>query len=420
MNRKIYLGFLVLTPIIIIGYLILPLMKGKSPIRFGLDIAGGVVVSYRADLSNRIESYKHLSDDELLKISKEILSDRLYRKLKIDPDILIRDDNRIIVSIPSVQNYKQVFEIVGQTFHLTMSLVKEYDKEMPGKELIYYGGKYLELEKPTFSGDMLDISSIKLQVGDGSPKVAFSFRSPFNKKFEEFTKNNLGKKLAILLDDKIEVIGVIKDVINTAAVLSGGYTLEQAKDHAVLLRSGNLPISLQIESMSGIGPSLGQKVKDAGFTAVLFSIFLLLFVILIVYLHRSWFLLTGMISLFTLVISIAGFVAIAKITLDFGAIAGIILSVGMGMDSLFIIFESLETQLKNFEPHQIARNVHFFVKEIYSFSNEGSCTFSCKCYNWLGNNCIVLCFREITIFCSFCNSRVNSFALHSSCNTGTA
>ncbi len=383
-KRKWYPWFLSSIAIYLMLSLILPLIKGQSPIRFGLDISGGVVVSYKPDFTTTLEKYKQISKQEILKSCKDILTDRLNRKLHITPDIYIRSDERIIVSIPNVQNYNQVLEIVGQTYKLTLRIiVNEYFEEIPGLKLFEYYNTYYELGEAQFSGDMLDPKSIRVQSGDPqafksedrAPRVAFAFNSPYDKAFEKFTRENKGKKLAILLDDQIEVIATIQSAISKGGVLTGNYTYEEANDNAILLISGTLPVSLKMESLSGVGPSLGQKVKELGLTAALLSILLLLFLIFIAYLHRSWFLFSGMIILFVLLFSIAGMVSAFDLTLDFAGIAGLILAVGMGMDAFIIIFESLEDKLKDLPSSAIAKHLNIIVGEIYSFASEGRVLF---------------------------------------------
>jgi len=364
--------------LIFILSIIQPLMKGKSPFKLGLDLVGGTIVSYRTDFSTNLKSFEKLSEREILQICKQIIADRLQRKLHTVPDVYIRNDNQIVVNIPNVNNSQQVLKLVGQTYHLTMKIaVKKYKKNIPSKQLYARGDYYYELGKVAFSGEMLDLKSIKIIFDsvNQEPKVAFSFLDPYDKEFEKFTKLNKGKELFILLDNKVEVMGTIKDVINKEAVLSGNYTLEEAKDHAMLLRSGNLPVNLKVASLSGIGPTLGQEVKEAGIIAFLLTILLLLFIIVLAYYHRSWFLLAGLVSLFCLLISIVGIISIFRLTLDFSGIAGIILSIGMGMDAFIIIFESLEARLFKFTPKQISKYSTKIIQKIYSFKQEGRILF---------------------------------------------
>ncbi len=368
-----------------IGILIYPILQGKSPIRLGLDIGGGVVVTYRPDFSKRVKSSEKLSESETLQLAKEVIANRLSRALNISPDVVARGDNRVVVSVPSVKGFQDVLQIVGKTYHLTMRLVKAMSKEtVEGKKLHEFGDAYFDLDTVAFSGEMLDQSSIKVIPGNPlaedadarTPRVAFGFDSPFNRDFSRFTATHVGSSLAILLDDSIEVVGRIHSAIGKeGGVLSGKYTLEEAQNHAVLLKSGNMPVALEVESLSGVGPTLGQQVLEQGIIAGLLSILLILLLIIIAYSHRSWFLFGGAASLFVLVMTMGGLAAALDLTLDFAGVAGLILSVGMGVDAFFLVFEDLESRLKRFSPQTVKQFFHQMIQDIYSFAKEGRVLF---------------------------------------------
>jgi protein-export membrane protein SecD len=367
--------------ILYLGYaLFYPLSKGQSPLNFGLDLAGGVIVSYRPDFSNTVEAYKSKSNAELLALSKDILSTRLSRKLKAVPDIYIRGDDQIIVSIPSVENYQQVLELVGRTFRLTMRLVLQESKDpIPGPNVYRYEGKYLKVDQPLFSGDMLDESRIHAQPGNPqaaepegrSPYVDFGFRRPYDDQFRTFTRQHVSQRLAFMLDDSVVYAGRITTEIDEGASMTGGFTIDEARDTAMLLRSGTLPVALQLVGLSGIGPSLGEEVRAKGETVVLLSLFLIFLLMIVVYAHRVWFLVAGTVSLVSLLFFIAGAAAAFHFTLDTAAIAGIILSVAMGVDAFIIIFESLEPKLKHFNSLELSHVGHTVVDVIYSFRHQG-------------------------------------------------
>jgi SecD/SecF fusion protein len=388
--------------------LALPLTRGKSPLPFGLDISGGVIVSYRPEFSSRLEGYKDLSRSELLALCKETLVSRLQRKLHSIPEVLVRSDDRIVVSIPSVTDSREVLDLVGRTYHLTMRLVRgRYGDRVANRQLFAYQGAYVELEKPEISGEMLDERKIRVIQGDAeglkpedrAPKVAFGFKPPYDKQFEEFTRKNIGRQVAILLDDNVEWLGTIQSAIQGTAEMSGNYSQDEAKNDEIMLKSGTLPVALTVESLSIVGPSLGQEIKDRGTMAMLLSILLILVLIALAYLHRGWFLITGIISLFTLIFLVAGFAASFKATLDLAGIAGINLSLGMGIDASIIIFEALESKLKRFKPQEIADYGHKIIQQIYSFPQQGKVLFH--------SNVAIL----LTTMLLFTADRLKSFAL---------
>ena len=366
--------------------LLLPIVRGSSPIDFGLDLSGGVRVTYRPDFSSRLESHAEVPRAELLALAKETLASRLYRSLSTVPDVVVRGDETIVVSIPGVEDHRQVLELVGKTYRLTLRLVAashDVDVDADVEDRLFgYGERQLELEPAEFSGDMLDERHIQVETGltgelepGSAPRVGFRFRPPHDQAFARFTGEHIGRELAILLDDEVEWCGRIESVIRGSGVLRGAYTLEQATDVARMLRSGSLPVSLEVESVTGIGPSLGQEIRELGFSALLLSIAMLVAVLLAAYLHRTWFLLAGVLSLFFLLLYISGTVAVFGLTLDIAGIAGLVLSVGMGMDAFILILEALDRKLGAFTPRQLADHHDRIVRGLYSFAQEGRVLF---------------------------------------------
>ena len=113
----------ILAVVFLAASLILPLTRGESPIDLGLDLAGGVIVTYRPDFSSRLDSAEDMSETELMALAKETLASRLYRSLDTIPDVVIRSDQRIVVSLPSQGDDQRVLELVGKTYQLSLRLV---------------------------------------------------------------------------------------------------------------------------------------------------------------------------------------------------------------------------------------------------------------------------------------------------------
>jgi protein-export membrane protein SecD len=386
--------------------LVLPLTRGESPIDFGLDLAGGVIVSYNPDFSRRLEGYESTPDDELLALTKGIIESRLYRNLNNVPEVVIRDDQQIVVSLPGYEDYRRILDVVGRTYHLTLRLVlSEHDGPVGGKELFPYQGRYLELAPAEFSGDMLDERHIGVEPGDPgafeperrSALVTFRFEPPHDEAFAELTGRYVGRELAILLDGGVEWAGTIESAIRGPGVLQGGYSLQEATEVATMLRSGNLPISLEVGSLSAVGPSLGQEMRELGGQALLLSLLLLAALLGFAYLHRRRLLLAGLASLGCLLLLIAGMAAAFELTLDMVGIAGIILSVGMGMDAFILVFESLAGRGRT--TRWPAGHHGGVIRKLYSFAGEGRTLFHA--------NATTL----VVLLLLFATERLRSFAL---------
>jgi SecD/SecF fusion protein len=369
-------SWLILLPLAyFIVQLALPLLQHSSPIDLGLDLAGGVVVTYRPDFASRLDAYADTGDHELLVLAKETIRNRLSRNLNAVPDVVIRSDQRIVVSLPGGHDYRRVLETVGKTYHLTLRLVLDtFDQPLPGRELYAYQGRYLALAAAELSGDMLDEGSIRVDPGGRDlealqPAVLFRFSPPHDQVFADLTGDNIGRQLAILLDDQVEWCGVIESEIDGYGLLRGGYSLDEAHETALMLRS-SLPLSLLVESVSAVGPGLGEEIYRLGWQSLLLSLLGLTVLLGLAYLHRVRLLAIGLVSLAALLISLAGLAATFDLTLDLAGVAGLILSIGIGMDAFLIVFESLEGRLaKN---PQLGRST---IRTIYSVRGEGRTLF---------------------------------------------
>ncbi len=380
---------------ILAASLILPVVRGESPIDLGLDLSGGVIVTYRPDFSSRLPSAAvsrlppsggTIAQTELLALAKETLASRLYRSLDTVPDVVVRGDQRIVVSLPSRVSSaslrqdgetQRILELVGKTYQLTLRLVLD-GREAPAddQETYEYQGRRLRLAVPEFSGDMLDPRYIRVETGGldshelPQATVAFRFQPPHDEAFARLTGDNVGRELAILIDGEVEWAGRIESAIDGEGVLRGGYQLEEATDVAHMLRSGTLPVSLEVESLTAVGPGLGQEIQDLGQRALVLSLVLLLAVLAVAYLHRGSLLIAGAVSLFCLLFLTCGIVAALSLTLDLVGIAGLVLSLGMGMDAFILIFEALEGRGADRTPRR-----GWTIRRLYSFAREGGTLF---------------------------------------------
>ncbi|HVS66730.1 MAG TPA: hypothetical protein VMT85_24865 [Thermoanaerobaculia bacterium] len=356
---------------------LLALARGENPFRLGLDLAGGTRVTYRPDLETRLEWTRELSDQELLAATKDVLASRLGRALNTVPDIVVRSDQRIVVSVPGEQDRREVLDLVGRTYRLTFRLVEpgEGGREGTGRPFTHRG-RVLALTPPAFSGEMLEESSIRAVPGSSltdlgaGASVSFRFGSAWEEDFADFTARNLGREMAILIDDDVEWVGTIESVIRGTGSLQGGYSLEEATEIATMLRAGTLPVSLSVESLETVTPSLGREVQELGLEALAITGVLLVLLVTVAYAHRGWLLLNGWLALGSLLLLMAGLAAVFGLTLDMVGIAAVILSVGMGMDAFILVFESLSSRLSGQGPTAVSRQ-QGLSRHVYSLGSEG-------------------------------------------------
>jgi SecD/SecF fusion protein len=376
-SKRLFLGLQI--AVLLFGLLpILSLARGENPFRLGLDLAGGTRITYRPDLETRLQWTRDLSDQELLEATKDVLASRLGRVLATIPDVVVRGDQRIVVSVPGEQDRSRVLDLVGRTYRLTFRLVEPgvAGADGPGADRFSYRGAPIALGPPAFSGEMLEEGSIRAatasslnDLGSGA-SVSFRFQSAHEEEFAEFTARNVGRQMAILIDDDVEWVGTIESAIRGTGSLEGGYSLEDATEIAMMLRAGTLPVSLSIESLEAVTPSLGREVQELGLRALCVSLFLLALLVTVAYAHRGWLLLNGLLALVTLLLLMAGLAATMGLTLDMVGIAAVILSVGMGMDGFILVFESLSARLSR--DGAMARNrSQGLSRQAYSLGSEG-------------------------------------------------
>lgn len=382
----------------LIGVLALPVLQGESPIDFGLDLSGGTRVTYvpsaRAsieqggDRATRSQAQNPAqvpaqslipAPRELLEVAKETLASRLARSLDSVPDVVVRGDGRIVVNIPGDQDQRRLLDLVGKTYHLSMALVAHDDATAAGLTHVSFEGRELALEPTASTGDMLDERRLQVvtpapdprSLAPASAMVQFELRPPHDRAFADFTREHIGREMAILIDGTAEWVGVIESAIRGPGTLAGDYTVGEAVEVADMLRAGTLPIALDVESLTSIGPSLGLEVRALGGQSLLLSLGLLVGLLVIAYAHRRTLLATGLASLGCLFLYLLGLIALFDLRLDLAGIAALVLSVGMGLDAMFIAFEAIEERWSA----GCREGDRSWAREIYGLAREGGTLF---------------------------------------------
>ncbi len=177
----------------------------------------------------------------------------------------------------------------------------------------------------------------------GAPAVGFSFNSQGARKFERFTSANIGKRLSIVLDNKIESVATIQAAISYDGIITGRFTVEEVDDLVLILRSGALPAPLKYLEERTIGPSLGADSIRKGLMASIVG--LILVMIFMVFYYK----LAGINSVIALILNLVillGILAYFRATLTLPGIAGIILTIGMAVDANVLIFERIKEDMR--------------------------------------------------------------------------
>jgi preprotein translocase subunit SecD len=179
---------------------------------------------------------------------------------------------------------------------------------------------------------------------NGQPSVSFALTGEGGRRFASFTGAHVGDYLAVVLDNKVQEVAVIKDQIHDQGVINGRFTEQQTKDLSMILRSGALPAGIKYLEERTVGPSLGSDSIRAGVTAAVIGMLAVL-IFMLIYYHAAG--INADIALILNLIILLGFLGYSGATLTLPGIAGVILTVGMGVDSNVLIFERIREELRN-------------------------------------------------------------------------
>ena len=219
---------------------------------------------------------------------------------------------------------------------------------LPGKSIGEAGGEshevwYLVSRSSAVTGrDLRDASASRDE--NGRPDVSFQLTNEGGRRFAAFTGSHVGDKLAVVLDNKVQEVATIQEQIHDSGVINGRFSDQESKDLAMILRSGALPASIHYLEDRTVGPSLGaDSIRDGVRAAVIGMLAVLIF--MLVYYHGAG--VNADVALILNLIILLGFLGYSGATLTLPGIAGVILTVGMGVDSNVLIFERIREELRN-------------------------------------------------------------------------
>ncbi len=318
------------------------------PLKLGLDLQGGTQLILQA----KMDKINPLDRDSALESAKNIIERRvnLYGLSEtVIQTSKLGEERRILVELPGLKNASSAAELVGQTALLDF---REVDKDASPSSI-------LTLDNTKDSGlTGKDLKKAEVTFGSSGqrtgPQVALSFTDNGAKKFADITKRNIGKPLAIFLDDLsiYPFVGtapiVQQEILGGNAVITGDFTTAQAKNLAIQLNAGALPVPILVLEQRSIGPTLGQESVEKSLIAGAIGI-------LIVMLYMGFYYgFLGLIAdlalvvyaLIVLAIFKTGLFILPPVTLTLAGIAGFILSVGMAVDANILIFERMKEEIR--------------------------------------------------------------------------
>ncbi len=283
-------------------------------------------------------------NNSALKQSIEIVRRRIDDVGTKEPTILQRGEKRILVELPGLKDPERIKTLLGKTAQLNFRLVND-NSDFGTDELISEIGETLNVSKRiVMSGENLIDAQPNIQNQQNEPTVSFTLDRLGAQKFGRTTTDNVGKRLAIVLDGKIISAPNINEPITSGnGMISGNFTFQEATDLALLLRSGALPTPLEVVEERTVGPDLGEDSIKSGVTSLIVGFIL---VILFMFYKYKIFGLVANTALIANLLMLIGILTILEATLTLPGIAGIILTVGMAVDANVLIFERIKEELK--------------------------------------------------------------------------
>ncbi len=283
-------------------------------------------------------------NNSALKQSIEIVRRRIDDVGTKEPTILQRGEKRILVELPGLKDPERIKNLLGKTAQLNFRLVEDSD-EFGIDKLVSENGEELKVSKRiVMSGENLVDAQPNFNNQSNQPTVSFTLDRLGAQKFGRTTTDNVGKRLAIILDGKIiSAPSINEPIISGSGIISGNFTFQEATDLALLLRSGALPTPLNVVEERTVGPDLGEDSIKSGVTSLIIGFILVIFFMLYKY---KIFGLVANVALIANLIMLVGVLTILEATLTLPGIAGIILTVGMAVDANVLIFERIKEELK--------------------------------------------------------------------------
>lgn len=358
-----FLGFNLIYP----DFLNLPYFP-KVPFKLGLDLQGGTHLIYQIDISK--------IDQKEIDSTLEGLRDVIERRVNIfgvrEPLVQIekKEGNpRLIVELAGVKDVSEAIKEIGKTplLEFKEERPKEQTEKILAKRKEIEGKSFQEIQKienwqlafqdPYFkrtslTGKYLKSAKLDFDKTTYEPIVVLEFNKEGAKIFQEITKRNIGKRLAIYIDNVLISAPVVKEEISGGrARITGNFTVQEAKELAQNLSAGALPVPIKLISQKTVGPLLGRVSLEKSLKAGIFG-FLAIFIFMILIYRLPGFI--ASVALIFYVIFTLSLFKIFGVTLTLAGIAGFLLSVGMAVDANILIFSRMREEMKEGKTLSIA------------------------------------------------------------------
>jgi preprotein translocase subunit SecD len=314
--------------------------------------AGGGLIQLAVTQPAMLERIRQAVDQSI-----QIVERRVNELGTVEPSIQRQGVDRVLVQVPGLQDPQRLKELLGKTAKLTFRLVDQsvppdqvtQGRVPPESEILQGPAKegkpsYLIEKRIMVSGEDLTDAQPGFDQRTSEPIVTFRFNTSGARKFGRVTQENVGRPFAIVLDNEVISAPVIREpILGGSGQISGNFTVEQANDLAILLRAGALPAPLTIIEERTVGAGLGQDSIEKGIRACWIGS---LMVVLFMFATYGLFGLFANVAVLINVVMIIGILSLLNATLTLPGIAGIVLTVGMAVDSNVLIYERVREEVR--------------------------------------------------------------------------
>ena len=327
-------------------------IKRNFQTHLGLDLKGGSNLVFEADTSK----VKAADLTDALNSSRDIIEKRVNLFGVSEPTVTTSksgNNYRITVDLPGIDNVDQAIALIGKTAQL-----KFYEEGPVDQKTATTSPIYDRLTKETgLTGKHIQKANVTFDSQTGKPQVALVFTKEGSSLFADVTKRNIGKPVAIVIDNMlVSAPNVQQEIADGNAVITGTFTTDDAKKLAIAINSGALPLSIKLIEQKNIGPTLGaSEVRKSVYAGAIGLLAVLIF--MVIYYGKL-----GMIA--SLALFIYGLISFAifrfiPVVLTLPGVAGFILSIGMAVDTNILIFERIKEELRKGRDFDIAIRLGF-------------------------------------------------------------
>jgi len=318
----------------------------------GLDIAGGAHLMFRAKMDqipaeDQADAFSSLKENIERRVNFFGISEAMVQPSKVG------DDYRLIVEIPEITDVKEAVALVGKTAQLEFREAVELAPEATPTATIYD----VFSQKSGLTGRHLSRSEVQFNRNNGKPEVGLEFNEEGKKLFAEITKRNVGKPIAIFLDNLPVSIATVKEpILDGRAAISGDFDIKQAKKMVSQLNAGALPVPIELIEQRQVGPALGQESIRKSLRAGAVGLGM---VILFMAAYYRWLGCLADIGLIIYGLITLALYKVIPVTMTLSGLTGFLLSVGMAVDSNILVFERMKEELRDGKPWNVAMELGF-------------------------------------------------------------